>query len=122
MPFHTHARATLLAIALGLAVVVVPSAAGAQVLVAPAPAVATQPSPTIVPGQVIVKLRPGTSEAARTQVLAAAGARLIRELDLSDLILAQVPVGSEVDAAESLQVDPNVEFAEPNGRLQANAQ
>ena len=79
------------------------------------------PSATIVPGEVIVQLRPGTSEQSRDLVLGVVDGVFVRSLDLADLVLARVPVGTEMAAAESLEVDPNVVFAEPNGRLKASA-
>jgi hypothetical protein len=121
----THDRATskkakfALAAAGGVALALIATpVAGAQTTL---PLESTAPA-TIVPGELIVKLRPGTSEQSRDQTLAAVEGVFVRSLDLSDLILARVPVGSEVAAADSLEVDPNVVFAEPNGRLQASAQ
>ena len=90
----------------------------AHAQVEPAPLEAT-PQTTIVPGEVIVKLRPGTSEQSRDLVLSVVDGVFVRSLDLADLILARVPVGTEIDAAESLEVDPSVIFAEPNGLTQA---
>lgn len=78
------------------------------------------PPEKIVPGEVIVKLKPGISEAARDQTLAMVDGIFLRNLDLADVILVRVPPGTEISAAESLKVDPNVVYAEPNGILQAS--
>ena len=91
----------------------------AHAQVEPAPPLEAIPPATIVPGEVIVQLRPGTSEQSRDLVLSVVDAVFVRSLDLADLILARVPVGTEIDAAESLEVDPSVIFAEPNGLAQA---
>ena len=107
------------AAAIGAAVLVSAPLASAQ-QTDPA-AVESIPATAIAPGEVIVKLRPGTSEQSRDAVLAAVDGIFVRDLDLSDLILARVPVGSEISAAESLQVDTNVVYAEPNW-LQASTQ
>ena len=108
-----------LAGAVAAALLSVPPADAQQIV--PAPPQDAQ-SATIVPGEVIVKLRPGTSEQSRDLVLGVVDGVFLRSLDLADLILARVPVGTEIDAAASLEVDPNVVFAEPNGLLQASVQ
>lgn len=80
-----------------------------------------QPPAQFVAGEVIVQFRPGTSAETREQVLGLVGGAMVRPLDLSDTVLASVPVGTEIEAAESLGVDPNVVFAEPNGIVHTNA-
>ena len=79
------------------------------------------PPEKIVPGEVIVKLKPGTSEAARDQTLAIVSGVFLRNLELDDVILVRVPHGTELSAAESLEVDPNVVYAEPNGIAEASS-
>lgn len=76
---------------------------------------------TLVAGEVIVQFRPGTSEATRDQVLALVGGAFVRLIGMADKVVAKVPAGTEVAAAESLAVDPNVLAAAPNGVTQATA-
>lgn len=72
------------------------------------------PGATIVPGEVIVRFEPGTSDQTRDQSLAAVGGVFLRAPTLEDdLVVARVPVGSEVSAASSLEVDTNVIDARP---------
>jgi hypothetical protein len=76
--------------------------------------------PKIVAGEVIVHFRPGITDEARDQSLAAVNGVFLRTLELQDAVIAKVPTGTEVSAAESLQVDPNVVSAEPNGILRTS--
>jgi hypothetical protein len=76
---------------------------------------------TLAAGEVIVHFRPGTSEATRDQVLALVGGVFVGSIGMADVVLAKVPAGTEVAAAESLAVDPNVLAAEPSGVTQATA-
>lgn len=62
-----------------------------------------------VPGQVIVRYRPG---AARNEIAQANGARHKKDLRLERTVLLEVPAGQEVEAAARLARHPNVEFAE----------
>jgi len=91
----------------------VPSAAQTEerfALDAPLPA-------KIVAGEVIIHFRPGITDEARDQSLAAVNGIFLRALELQDAALAKVPPGTEISAAQSLEVDPNVVSAEPNGTL-----
>jgi hypothetical protein len=76
---------------------------------------------TLAAGEVIVHFRPGTSEATRDQVLALVGAVFVGSIGMADTVVAKVPAGTEVAAAESLAVDPNVLAAEPSGVTRATA-
>jgi fervidolysin-like protein len=67
-----------------------------------------------IAGEVIVQFRPGTPEATRDRALALVQGSFVRSLDLADLVLAKVPAGTEVTAAESLRIDPSVLAARPN--------
>jgi len=72
------------------------------------------PGERIVQGEVIVRFEPGTSDQTRDASLAAAGAVFLRAPTVDDdLVVARVPIGSEVSAAESLEVDTNVVDARP---------
>ncbi len=69
---------------------------------------------TIVAGEVIVRFEPGTSEETRDQVLAEVDGTYLHSVALpEELVVAKVPVGSEVSSAASLEVDTNVVYAEP---------
>ena len=88
----------------------------------PDPTAIDPPTPsTVVAGEVIVRFRPGISQESRDQVLAMVDGIFLRSLGSEDVVLASVPVGTEVEAAESLGVDTNVIAAEPNGLAQAEA-
>jgi hypothetical protein len=76
--------------------------------------------PKIVAGEVIVHFRPGITDAARDQSLAAVNGVFLRSLELQDAVVAKVPSGAEISAAQSLEVDPNVVSAEPNGNLRTS--
>lgn len=76
--------------------------------------------PKIVAGEVIVHFRPGTTDEARDQSLAVVNGVFLRSLELQDAVVAKVPLGTEISAAQSLEVDPNVVSAEPNGNLRTS--
>ena len=76
--------------------------------------------PKIVAGEVIVHFRPGITDEARDQSLAAVNGVFLRSLELQDAVVAKVPSGTEISAAQSLEVDPNVVSAEPNGNLRTS--
>lgn len=71
---------------------------------------------SIIAGEIAVQFKPGVSDDTRAQVLSLVGGVAIRSLDSEmtpDLVLVKVPEGSEISAAQSLGVDPNVLLAEP---------
>lgn len=68
---------------------------------------------TIIAGEVLVRFKPGVSTETRDQVLALVGGVFVAPLESADTVLAKVPAGTEIAAAESLAVDPNVIAAEP---------
>ncbi len=68
-----------------------------------------------VPGELIVQFRSGASTAARTSALRTRGATVAQGLGMKGLSLVKLPEGASVTAAaQSLESDPTVEFAEPN--------
>ena len=70
----------------------------------------------IVPGKVVVRFEPGTSDETRDQVLAEVGGVFVRPSSpwqQRDVVVANVPIGSEVSSADLLEVDTNVINAEP---------
>jgi hypothetical protein len=68
-------------------------------------------------GEVIVQFKPGTSEETRDQVLALVEGVFVGMADQEDTVVAKVPLGTELAAAESLIVDPNVLAAEPRAAV-----
>lgn len=75
-----------------------------------APAAARAPE-QVMPGEVLVKLRPG---ADYNRVAGSHGLRRSRSGYRSAFEVMQVEVGNERAAAAALAADPNVEWAEPN--------
>jgi subtilisin family serine protease len=68
-----------------------------------------------VPGEVVVGFRPGLSGATRASVLREAGAALEERLAVSGAMVVRVPAGESVPAAaDELERDPRVRYAEPN--------
>ena len=68
-----------------------------------------------VPGELIVQFRAGASTAARSSALRTRGATVLQGLGQKGLSLVKLPEGASVTAAaQALEDDPTVEFAEPN--------
>jgi subtilisin family serine protease len=104
--------------------------AGALILAAPGagadkPAVDVESAPlqrsgglvtqAFVPGELIVQFRTGATTAARSGALRTRGAVVREGLGTKGLSLVQLPEGASVTAAaQALEADPAVEFAEPN--------
>jgi PKD repeat protein len=65
----------------------------------------------IVPGQIIVRFRPG---AARSEIAQQHRASKKADMLLERTEILEVPVGEEVEIAARLSKNPNVEFAEPD--------
>jgi subtilisin family serine protease len=75
-----------------------------------------------VPGELIVKFRPGVDAVARAEVLRRRGARLERSLAVPRSAVAVLPVGADAGAAAAaLGRDPRVAYAEPNVYRHAGA-
>jgi subtilisin family serine protease len=71
--------------------------------------------PAYVPGELIVKFKPGVSAAERADLVADRDARLARSLDVPRTALARVPAGGDVErTVRALERDPRVAYAEPN--------
>lgn len=67
------------------------------------------------PGELIVQFRGGASTAARSSALRTRGASLVEGLGQKGLALVKLPEGASVTAAaQALESDSTVEFAEPN--------
>jgi len=67
--------------------------------------------PEFVPGQVLVRFRPG---AARNEIAQQNRARPKEETRLERLWILEVEEGEELEITNNLRMNPNVEFAEPN--------
>lgn len=99
----------------GLVVLATIGTSEAQVLRLPPSAEAAEPR--IVPGEVIVRFKPGTSENSRDQALAAVDGVYAGTVPLpqgGEVVVARVPVGTENASADSLTIDTNVLAAKPN--------
>jgi subtilisin family serine protease len=68
-----------------------------------------------VPGELLVRFRPGVNAADRAQVLRGAGASVKKTLPLPGLRLVRLAAGTTVErTAEALERQPEVLYAEPN--------
>ena len=75
-----------------------------------------------VPGELIVKFRPGVDAGNRADALRHRGARLERSLAVPRAALAALPTGADpTAAATALERDPRVAYAEPNVYRRAGA-
>src|SRR5688572_26321569 len=73
------------------------------------------PAPEFVPGELLVRFRPGVGAARRAAVRADGDARLRRSLSLPGLELLRLAPGEPVRAAAAeFEGDPDVLYAEPN--------
>ena len=108
-----------------LACLVTAGTAGAQLAplpVVPLPAPVTTPGPDYVPGELIVRYKPGTAASERSSLNAAQDARVRRGLELPRAYLLRLPEDRDVRAAQrAYERDPNVQYAEPNHILQLSA-
>jgi thermitase len=75
----------------------------------------------IVPGEVLVKFRPGTPGQAIADAHRQNGGRVREEIPGIDVQVVLVPPGQERARAAAYARNPNVLFAEPNGLWQAVA-
>ncbi|MBC7224678.1 MAG: S8 family serine peptidase, partial [Anaerolineae bacterium] len=72
-----------------------------------------------VPGQVIVRWREGVPQMEAEELLAASGARILREVKDANLALVAVPEEEQDRLLRTLADDPRVAYAEPNHWLYA---
>jgi len=78
------------------------------------------PSQEHLPGQLLVKFKPGTSAMERTEALASVAASRMRKFKLIDTELIRLPQGMSVkEGLELFRSMPQVEYAEPNYRRHA---
>ncbi len=95
----------------------------ALVLASPAAAQSRAPDrpPRVIPGEIIVKFRPGAAAEARASVRASLGAhRKLRDFDFIRAEHIKLEGNLSVEQAiERLSRNPNVEYAEPNYEVRA---
>lgn len=81
---------------------------------------ADAPATDVVPGEVLVRWKPGVSTGSRQVVRQARKTRLLQKLSLERTEQVAVPAGSSVEATvTALKADPRVESAQPNFRYLA---
>ncbi len=98
-----------------LALVIVLPGSTAAVSQRAVPGLASIRERAFVPGEALVRFRPGVSAASRAQVLREAGASVKEVLPISGLRLVRLPAGSTVTrAVAGLERRPEVLYAEPN--------
>jgi subtilisin family serine protease len=79
------------------------------------PASAAAPETAFVPGQVLIKFRPGVRGIGRMMAFASYNLRPIRRIPGLDVYAVRLLSGADVrKAAEELDLDPDVLYAEPN--------
>ena len=75
-----------------------------------------------VPGELIVKFRPGVAPAGRAETLRGHGASLERSLPMARTVVVRLaPDHAVPDAARALERDPRVAWAEPNAYRRGGA-
>jgi thermitase len=81
----------------------------------------TPPTPAegIVPGEILVKFNPGTSETKKKEGHRKKGGQTEEVIPEISVEVVQVPSGDEESRAVDYETDPNVQYAEPNGLYQA---
>ena len=86
-----------------------------QIAPQPGPPSSAPAQPRYVPGELVVRFRPGTSAGERRSLNAAQGAAEKRRLLVPRGFLLRLPDGRDVPAAaRAYERNPNVEFAHPN--------
>jgi subtilisin family serine protease len=98
---------------LALLLVALPVALAQEPGVPPARPV-TAPTAQFVPGELLVKFQPGTSQVAREGLLAEGGLAEKGRLVALNVHLLTVPAGQELTLAKVLAANPLVAYAEPN--------
>jgi thermitase len=78
------------------------------------PSAQTSGAAPAVPGQILVKFRPGASAAAKTAAHRAEGGRPLNEIARTGVQLVAVQAGDETGAINRYRRNPNVVYAEPN--------
>jgi thermitase len=68
-----------------------------------------------VPGEILVKFRPGTPVQAIAEAHQQNGGQVVRVIPGIDVQVVRVPVGQEADHVSAYTRNPNVLFAELNG-------
>lgn len=107
---------TFLLIVLGLAAPVFAQ----EPAVTPSPDASTPPpvadlgNSSFVPGEILVKFKPGLKSQSTNNSLTRVGGRAVETVSAIDVTRVEVPQGRELAAAAALQTSADVAFAEPN--------
>src|SRR4051794_38079568 len=72
----------------------------------------TSPVPQVVPGQIIVKMKPGTTQL--TQLAASLGITFVRFLADQSMVVLRVQPDRMSEVVATLRAQAGVEYAEPN--------
>ena len=75
---------------------------------------APPPQPLFVEGEILVKFKPGISDAGAQGSLRTEGLQPLEVVPYSDILRVQVPSGQEQEAVDELLARGDIEFAEPN--------
>lgn len=81
---------------------------------ATAPPVADLGNPSFVPGEILVKFKPGLANQAANKGLARVGGRAVKKVLAIDVTRVEVPPGRELAAVAALRANTDVAFVEPN--------
>src|SRR5918996_494590 len=112
-----RSAAAALVVAGLIGVVLSAAAAGAdkKASTLPSTLASTRPDREFVPGELLVRFKPGVRESTRASVLRDEGAALDERLRLPGAVVVRVPAGQSVPAAAGeLERRPEVRYAEPN--------
>jgi len=74
----------------------------------------TRPADSFVPGEILVKFRPGSNASAKANAHRLAGGTPLAEIARTGVQRTAVPAGNEPAAIARYQRNPNVLYAEPN--------
>lgn len=75
---------------------------------------APPPRPLFVEGEILVKFKPGISDAGAQGSLRTEGLQALEVVPYSDVLRVQVPPGQELETVNELLTRGDIEFAEPN--------
>jgi len=79
------------------------------------PAHAQAPAPPFVPGEILVKFKPGIAPEGKSAFIRQARLQAVRQFAVLDVQCLKVPDGQDVAAAiRACKADPSVQYAEPN--------
>src|SRR5262249_35099356 len=112
-------RAALTALAVGIPMIAAPPATAATRSGPAMPAADTRLMQAQGRREVMVERQPGVTAAEQASLRAQAGVSYVGPGPLPNTEVDQAPVGGLSSAVASLRGDPEVQFAEPNGQVEA---